>query len=444
MRPAAFDKRSMKEHSFTKCSLCRSIVFGLAGSGICLFFLPCVSFVLGGERFIVSGWELLTGKGFLLIKTENLLVIPAALRCMAVLWLLCLLSGSLCFLLKKTGAAAGCFAAGGIVVLLLPAGGGLLRQAVWELTGDTLLAEIRWSGVLASLFAFAAAGIGFAVMGKERAVRGLFLLAACVSLGTVCLIVLYLAGAGMPALREIGLKHFFFGREWSPRDGRFGILPMLLSTLLGTAGALVISAPLGVLTAVFLTEYRMKWVGAVRMLIELMAGIPSVVYGFFGMLCVVPLLRSVFDDIVGDSLLAAVLILSMMVTPTIVTMTEDAIRAVPERMREGSLALGAGEMTTVFRVVLPCARRGILSGVLLGVGRAMGETMAVLMVAGNAVHMPRLFSTVRFLTTGIAMELSYASGMHRQALFAMGFVLLLVLLFLQTVFFFLQRSERRG
>ena len=220
------------------------------------------------------------------------------------------------------------------------------------------------------------------------------------------------------------------------KSNEFGILALILSSIAGTFGAIVIGVPIGILTAVFLSEIASPKVSRfIRPAIELLAGIPSVIYGFFGMLIIVPAIRAVFPGAtIGDSLLAAIIILAIMVIPTIVNVTENSLRAVPQSYREASLGLGATATYTIFKITIPAAKSGILSGVILGVGRAIGETMAVIMVAGNVANMPSLLGTVRFLTTGIAMEMSYASGLHRQALFAIGLVLFIFIMIVNISF----------
>lgn len=243
-------------------------------------------------------------------------------------------------------------------------------------------------------------------------------------------------------MAEIGVFKFLFGTTWDASTNQFGILPLILASICGTVGAIIIGVPIGILTAVFLTEIaKPKVAKIIHPAIELLAGIPSVVYGFFGMLVIVPAIRAMFPGkTIGDSLLAAIIILAIMVIPTIVNVTENALRAVPKSYREASLGLGATPIRTIFKVTIPAARSGILSGVILGVGRAIGETMAVIMVAGNVANMPTLLGTTRFLTTGIAMEMSYASGLHRQALFAIGLVLFIFIMIVNISFTIISRK----
>ena len=243
-------------------------------------------------------------------------------------------------------------------------------------------------------------------------------------------------------MAEIGVFKFLFGTTWDASTNQFGILPLILASICGTVGAIIIGVPIGILTAVFLTEIaRPRVAKIIHPAIELLAGIPSVVYGFFGMLVIVPAIRAMFPgQTIGDSLLAAIIILAIMVIPTIVNVTENALRAVPKSYREASLGLGATPIRAIFKVTIPAARSGILSGVILGVGRAIGETMAVIMVAGNVANMPTLLGTTRFLTTGIAMEMSYASGLHRQALFAIGLVLFIFIMIVNISFTIISRK----
>ena len=278
--------------------------------------------------------------------------------------------------------------------------------------------------------------------GTERLAESVFQVFACVSIGSVILLTVYIISAGLPAILQIGLTQFLLGESWRPASDIFGILPMILSSIVGTIGAIVLGVPVGILTAVFLSETASPRLAMlVRPAVELLAGIPSVIYGFFGMLVVVPVIRNMFPEhTIGDSLLAVILILAIMILPTIVSVTETSLRAVPAAYREASLALGATQTETIFKVTLPAAKSGILAGVILGVGRAIGETMAVIMVAGNVANMPTLLGTVRLLTTGIAMEMSYASGLHREALFAIGLVLFVFIMIVNLLFNYISKK----
>lgn len=273
---------------------------------------------------------------------------------------------------------------------------------------------------------------------REKTMGAVFLLSALTSILAVGLICLFLLVNGIPALQEIGLFNFLLGQEWSPVDtpAAFGILPMILGSLYVTAGAIVIGVPIGILTAVFLARvcppplYKVVKPG-----VELLAGIPSVVYGFFGMAVIVPF--------TGNSILSACILLGIMILPTIIGVAESAIRAVPEQYYEGALALGAGHYRSLFRVLLPAAKSGVFASVVLGVGRAIGETMAVIMVAGNQARMPvSLFNGVRTLTANIVMEMGYAAELHREALIATGIVLFVFILIINLSFSALKRWVR--
>ena len=280
----------------------------------------------------------------------------------------------------------------------------------------------------------------------EQIIHLIFLLCGIVAVAFVLLISIYLILSGLPAIRQIGLTDFLFGRVWDPTNAttgaEFGILPFILTSIYGTAGAVVLGVPVGILTAVYLAKIASPKVAvAIRTAVQLLAGIPSVVYGFFGMLIIVPAIRSMFPgQTIGDSLLAVILILAIMVLPTIVSVSETSLRAVPVSYREASLALGTTPVKTIFKVTVPAAKSGILAGVILGVGRAIGETMAVIMVAGNVVQMPSILGTVRLMTTGIVIEMSYSSGLHRQALFAIGLVLFVFIMIVNIAFTYISRK----
>ncbi len=265
-------------------------------------------------------------------------------------------------------------------------------------------------------------------------VEKLFLFCAFVSVLSVALITFFMFYSGLPGLVEIGFIEFVFGTDWSPvyADGGFGILPMILGSIYATFGAIALGVPIGLYTAVMLSRLAPSWlVSILRPAVELMAGIPSVVYGFFGLMIIVPFIQKTFNLPMGQSLLSAICILSFMILPTVITIYSNAISSVPKEYTEASLALGATKMQTIFKVELPAAKSGILSGIILGIGRAIGETMAVIMVAGNSPYMPKgIFSSFRTLTGNIAIEMGYASGLHRSALFATGVILFIFIMLL--------------
>ena len=281
----------------------------------------------------------------------------------------------------------------------------------------------------------------------EAAVHGVFLVLGLITVGCVLLITVYLIIAGIPAIREIGLIPFLFGKRWASTaaEPSFGILPFILTSVYGTAGAMLLGVPVGFLTAVYLSKAASPRVKAVLQgAVSLLAGIPSVVYGLAGMLVLVPGIRKAFHLADGASLLAAIIVLAVMILPSIIKVSVTALDAVPKEYEDASLALGATATETYFRVSVPAARSGIAAAVVLGVGRAIGEAMAVMMVSGNVPNMPRLFQSVRFLTTAVASEMSYASGLQRQALFSIALVLFLFIMLINAALnFFLKRDKEK-
>lgn len=279
----------------------------------------------------------------------------------------------------------------------------------------------------------------------EGIIHGIFLVLGLVTVGCVLLITVYLVISGIPAIREIGLGRFLFGRVWASTAAQpqYGILPFILTSVYGTAGAMLIGVPVGFLTAVYLAKLAPRRIKAVlSAAISLLAGIPSVVYGLVGMLILVPGIRKVFSVPDGASLLAAMIVLAVMILPSIVKVSMTVLEAVPREYEDASLALGATPVETYFRVSVPAAKSGIAAAVVLGVGRAIGEAMAVMMVSGNVPNMPKLFESVRFLTTAVASEMSYSSGLQRQALFSIALVLFLFIMLINALLnFFLKRSK---
>lgn len=283
----------------------------------------------------------------------------------------------------------------------------------------------------------------------ENVVHGIFLLLGLITVGCVLLITVYLIISGIPAIKEIGLVKFLFGKEWASTaaEPKFGILPFILTSVYGTAGAILIGVPVGFFTAVFLSKLAGKKVrSAMETAVSLLAGIPSVVYGLVGMLVLVPAVRSIFHVPDGASLLAAIIVLAIMILPSIIKVSVTALDAVPKEYENASLALGASPVETFFRVSVPAAKSGIAAAVVLGVGRAIGEAMAVMMVAGNVANMPSLFQSVRFLTTAVASEMSYSSpgSLQRNALFSIALVLFLFIMLLNAALnFFLKRDKEK-
>ncbi|MCI7369384.1 MAG: phosphate ABC transporter permease subunit PstC [Firmicutes bacterium] len=278
----------------------------------------------------------------------------------------------------------------------------------------------------------------------ETGFRLLFLICGLIAVAFVLLISIYLIIAGIPAIREVGLINFLFGDTWNAGTSEFGILPFILTSVYGTAGAVVIGVPIGILTALYLSKAAPPRVAKlVNTAVELLAGIPSVIYGLVGMIVVVPAVQSVFGLSSGACLLTAILVLAVMILPYIISISKTALDAVPPEYEEASLALGALRTETYFKVSLPAAKRGIATAVVQGVGRAMGEAMAIIMVAGNVANMPGLFSSVRFLTTAVVSEMSYASygTLHRNALFSISLVLFLFIMMVNTLLHMISHNK---
>lgn len=283
----------------------------------------------------------------------------------------------------------------------------------------------------------------------ENIVHSIFLILGLITVGCVLLITVYLIVSGIPAIKEIGLFNFLFGKEWASTaaEPKYGILPFILTSVYGTAGAILIGVPIGFFTAVYLSKVANKKVRAIiEAAVNLLAGIPSVVYGLVGMLVLVPSIREIFHVPDGASLLAAIIVLSIMILPNIIKVSITALDAVPKEYEDASLALGATPIETYFKVSVPAAKSGIAAAVVLGVGRAIGEAMAVMMVAGNVANMPSLFESVRFLTTAVASEMAYSSpgSLQRNALFSIALVLFLFIMLINaTLNFFLKRDKEK-
>ena len=281
---------------------------------------------------------------------------------------------------------------------------------------------------------------------KEKGMEFVFMLCACVSILAVALICIFLFANGVPAMAKIGFGKFLLGRTWQAGNGLFGIFPMIIGSIYVTAGAIIVGVPIGILAAVFLARFCPKPLYRImKPGVELLAGIPSVVYGFFGLMIIVPWVRDTFRPYYGGnglSLFSAALLLGIMILPTIISISESAIRAVPDKYYQGALALGATHERSVFRTVVPAAKSGIMAGIVLGIGRAFGETMAVIMIAGNQAWIPdNMFQGIRTLTANIVMEMGYAQDLHREALIATGVVLFVFILIINLLFSLLKRKK---
>ena len=274
----------------------------------------------------------------------------------------------------------------------------------------------------------------------ENSMNAVFTFCGFLAVAFVLIITGFLIVSGIPAIKEIGIADFLFGTKWASTANppSYGILPFILSSVYGTAGAIIIGVPIGLMCAIFLAKMSNdKTSGLVRSAVDLLSGIPSVVCGLLGMIIIVPIVREVFNLPDGANLFSAIIVLAIMILPSVISVSETAIRAVPKEYEEASLALGATKTETVFKVIVPAAKSGILTSVVLGIGRAIGEAMAVMMVAGNVANMPNLFTSVRFLTTAVASEMSYSSGLQRQALFSIALVLFIFIMIINLVLNFI-------
>ena len=397
-------------------------------------FLPYMTFSFSGGSVTLSGWQIITVLGIRI--DAGLVTVPLMARICVAAGVVLALAGSVLLLFKKASLSGGAYALSALTPLLTLLASSEMQSGLSKLNVNQITMVYGIPFVWTLVLGLAAGVLAMWTRGSEKLAESIFLVFACVSVGSVLVITLYMITAGAPAIAEIGLGNFLFGTEWKPNSDQYGILPLILSSIAGTLGAVLLGVPIGILTAVFLSEVAPpKLAGAVRSAVQLLAGIPSVIYGFFGMLIILPALRAIFPGkTIGESLLAVILILAIMVLPTIVSVSETSLRAVPQSYREAALALGTTPVKTIFKITIPAAKSGILAGVILGVGRAIGETMAVIMVAGNAVNMPSILGSVRLMTTGIVMEMSYSSGLHRQALFAIGLVLFLFIMIVNISF----------
>ncbi len=281
---------------------------------------------------------------------------------------------------------------------------------------------------------------------SEQIMHCIFFACATISIISVILICVFMFANGVPAIKEIGVTNFLFGRKWTPTDvpPLFGIFPMIVGSLYITAGSLIIGVPIGLLTAIYLaTSCPEKMYNIIKPIIELMAGIPSIVYGFFGMIFIVPLISDIFH-VNGNTILTASILLGIMILPTIINISESAIRAIPKSYHEGALALGASPEISIFKVIVPAAKSGILAGVILGIGRSIGETMAVIMVSGSQTRVPNsILKGVRTLTSNIVIELGYAEGLHRNALIGTAVVLFVFILIINICFSVIKRKGEK-
>lgn len=280
----------------------------------------------------------------------------------------------------------------------------------------------------------------------EKVMKNLFCICGFLAVFFVIIITAFLLVSGVPAIGEIGIVDFLFGNTWASTlaEPKYGILPFILTSVYGTLGAIIIGVPIGLMCAIFIAKMaNEKVAGIVRASVDLLSGIPSVVYGLVGMIIVVPFVRDVFNLPDGANLFTAIIVLSVMILPSVISVSETAIRAVPKEYEEASLALGATKTETTFKIVVPAAKSGIVTAIVLGIGRSIGEAMAVMMVSGNVANMPGLFKSVRFLTTAVASEMSYSSGLQRQALFSIALVLFIFILLINVFLNLVVKKERK-
>ena len=416
-------------------------VFFLTAINLVLFFINFAVYQFDIYVYNVSLWELFVNAGFNI--QGQILKIPLIIKFSILLEFLFLIASQIFMVMKKPNISAMLLIFSSLFPIILISTGSIVYKRAINLDIDNF--SVGYTPCIFAILILSIISAIFAmwILGTEFLAEAIFKVFACVSVGAVIVITLYVVISGIPAIYNIGISKFISGKTWHPKFNQYGILPLILSSLLATVGAIILGVPIGIFTAIFLSETSgSKLANIVRMAVQLLAGIPSVIYGFFGMLIIVPAIRKMFPErSIGDSLLAVIIILAIMVLPTIVSVSENALRAVPESYKEAALALGTSTVKTIFKIIVPAASSGLIAGIILGVGRAIGETMAVIMVAGNVANMPNLLSPVRLLTTGIVLEMSYSSGLHRQALFAIGLVLFVFIMIVNTSFMYI--SKRR-
>ena len=404
------------------------------------FFFTFARYKFNEYVYNVSLIDVLVSKGF---NVNNTIVyVPIFMRIIILLNLIFLSLGLLMIIFEKYKNASLLLILSSLFPIIILSSSNLVHNNAAISNINNFSVSYYMPIFLNLIFSIIASIFSKWMLGGEALGESIFKIFSLVSIGAVIIISLYILISGIPAIYHVGLFNFLFKPEWSPKDNEFGILYLILSSIVATICSVILGVPIGILTAVFLSESKENFfTKAVRSCVQLLAGIPSVVYGFFGMLVIVPLIRNLFYGYtIGDSLLAVIIILSIMILPTIVSVSENSLRTVPQSYKEASLALGATSTKTIFKVIIPAAKSGLLSSVILGVGRAIGETMAIIMVAGNVVNMPKFLSPVRLLTTGIVLEMSYSSGLHRQVLFAIGLILFIFIMIVNLTFLHISKK----
>ncbi len=410
--------------------------FGFSVILVSCFFLPFVSFTIGDMKYSLSSMDAVFGS---LDIGGAIVGLSPVMRAAALLPPILTVFGITALWLKWQTISAVSFVLSALCPVIFTITSPALEGSVSKVSEAAVTTDYGVGYILTLLLSVICCLLALWSKSSDYLGESIFKTAAMVSVGMVAVITLYMIIQGTPAIAKIGVVEFLFGTEWKPtaEEPQFGILKMVLATLTGTAGAIIIGVPVGLLTAVFLSELAPRPAAAViKPAVELLAGIPSVVYGLFGIKVIVPLIRKAFPwtGTTGEGLLAVIIILSIMILPTIINITITSLKAVNPSFKEASLALGATQISTIFKVQIPSASSGILSGVILGVGRAIGETMAIIMVAGNTVNFSGLFDSVRPLTIGFVFEMGYASGLHRQALYSIGLVLFIFIMIVNISF----------
>ncbi len=412
--------------------------------------LPFIHLIFDDFSLRVGGYPVIFSS--IRVSEAELVGFPLGMRISMISALLLVAAGMILILMKRHSMASGSFFASFIMGVVLTLFVTSLRTSLLRAGFSSSGVSMQFGWSLFLLFSMAAAVMALAVSGIEKSAETVFKITAFISVGAVAIITIYMFASGLPAIYEIGFADFIFGTKWAPvaEEPSFGIFNMILTSIIGCVGAILIGVPIGLLTAVFLSEIApIRISRVIRPAVELLAGIPSVIYGFWGMKVLVPFIRKFFTGLgynsTGSGLTAVIVILSIMILPTIIRVAETSLKSVPIAYTEAALALGNTKISTIFSVQIPAARSGILAGVILGVGRAIGETMAVIMVAGNIVQFPTLFSSVRPMTAGIAFEMGYAeAGLHRQALFAIGLVLFIMIMLVNITFSYISGKGGKG
>ncbi len=433
-------KQIIKEHFSSKFFYITSLVLTL----LILLFPLIFSLQIFKELVSFNGIYILLNKG-LLIKDYNkefFLNFPISLRISILFNIIFIFIAIFSFLFKKYIVSAIFNIFSSMSVFLFIASLKEIKNNIIDLNipANFVFLNILWPYIFCILFEIFLAILSILKKGKEKLAESIFFCCTLISVLLVFLIFIYISIFGLPAIFKIGFLNFIFSSEWAPENGKFGILNLLLASIISTLGSLILAVPLGVLAALYLSEIANKKIAFIfNIIIEVLAAIPSVIYGLFGMTTIVPLIKFVFNKnstsfVVGDSLLAAILVLFIMIIPTIVSTSYVSLKSVPKSFKEASLNLGATKTQTIFKVTLKASKSGIFSGVTLAVAKAIGETMAVMMVAGNVINPPNLLKPVRLLTTGIAIDISYSSGLLRQALFGIGFILFILIIIINISF----------